>query len=129
VLILACVTGCVIVAPQSTEEQVRQRAQARWDALVAGNVEGAYALLSPGARQARSLPAYRAMIKTGFLEAGGGRSGGVPIIRNVQGDGDGGVCLPGHVDFEPDLRGLGPRGSKVVGRRWMNFCTAVRSGV
>ncbi len=66
VLILACVTGCVTATPQSIEEQVRQRAQERWDALVAGNVERAYALLSPGARQARSLPAYRAMIKTGF---------------------------------------------------------------
>jgi len=66
VLVLACMTGCVTVVPQSAEEQVRRRAQERWDALVAGNVEAAYALLSPGARQARSLPTYRAMIKTGF---------------------------------------------------------------
>lgn len=63
---LAALVGCVVAPPQSAEEQVRERAQERWDALVAGNVEAAYALLSPGARQARSFPAYRAMIKTGF---------------------------------------------------------------
>lgn len=65
-LFLAGVTGCVTGPSGRVEEQVRQRAQERWDALVAGNVEAAYALLSPGARQARSLPSYRAMIKTGF---------------------------------------------------------------
>lgn len=66
VLAVVSLTGCAAVSPPSVEEQVRARAQERWDALVAGNLEAAYALLSPGARQARSLPAYRATIRTGF---------------------------------------------------------------
>lgn len=53
-------------SPLRVEEEVRVRAQQRWDALVAGDVEKAYGFLSPGARQARSLGTYSAVIRKGF---------------------------------------------------------------
>jgi hypothetical protein len=53
----------------SPEEIVAERAQKRWDALVAGDVEKAYAYLSPASRQIRSLAVYRSSLKIGFWKA------------------------------------------------------------
>ena len=41
-----------------TEEAVRQRALERWNLLMEGRVESAYAYLSPGYREANSLARY-----------------------------------------------------------------------
>lgn len=64
------VAGCGSVpleaATSSSEQKVGDRAQQRWDALVAGQVEKAYEFLSPGTRQARSLQSYKALIRLGF---------------------------------------------------------------
>lgn len=71
VLVLGLASGCVS-APGlkgTAEERVRARAQERWDALIAGDVEKAYSYFSPGARQARSLASYRAMIRVGFWKS------------------------------------------------------------
>ncbi len=46
------------VKPVSTEELLTQRAQDRWQALIAWDMEKAYSLLSPGTRQAMPLAAY-----------------------------------------------------------------------
>ena len=53
----------------SPEEIVAERAQKRWDALVAGDAEKAYAYLSPASRQIRSLAAYTGSLKLGFWKA------------------------------------------------------------
>jgi hypothetical protein len=50
----------------SPEEVVAERAQKRWDALVAGDAEKAYAFLSPASRQITSLAAYTSSLKLGF---------------------------------------------------------------
>jgi hypothetical protein len=46
--------------------EVGGRAQKRWDALVAGDVEGAYKYLSPGSRQVTTVGVYGASIRLGF---------------------------------------------------------------
>lgn len=65
----ALLVACGVLQPGSppqVEESVRARAQQRWDALLAGDVEKAYGFLSPGARQTRSFASYSAMIRKGF---------------------------------------------------------------
>lgn len=58
----AALAGCAAFAPASPEERVRERAQARWDALLSGDIERAYAFLSPGSRGVVSLSRYRMSI-------------------------------------------------------------------
>lgn len=61
--------GCSSVpqlAGGSIEKQVQTRAQQRWDALMEGDLEGAYKFLSPGSRQALSLSAYRSTSRGGI---------------------------------------------------------------
>ena len=66
--LFASVAGCASKATGlgAAESQVKARAQQRWDALVAGEVERAYSFLSPGTRQSRSLASYRALVRVGF---------------------------------------------------------------
>jgi hypothetical protein len=43
------------MTPASDDERVVERAQARWDAIIAGDVETAYEFFSPGYRSTHSL--------------------------------------------------------------------------
>ncbi len=47
------------VPDMSAEQYVTERAQARWDALLAGRLEEAYGYLSPAQRSAMSLRQYQ----------------------------------------------------------------------
>jgi len=58
--------GCATVPEQSPEQVVKARAQARWDALVKGDIETAYGFLGPGSRAVNSLEAYKASIRKDF---------------------------------------------------------------
>jgi hypothetical protein len=58
--------GCASISPQSPEEQVLTRAQARLDALMAKDFGKSYEFLSPGYRGANSLNRYKAL----YLGAG-----------------------------------------------------------
>lgn len=58
----AALAGCAAFAPKSPEDLVRERAQERWDALIAGDFEKAYGFLSPASRGVVSLPQFRASI-------------------------------------------------------------------
>lgn len=49
-LAIALAAGCAALAPLPPEELVRQRAQARWDALIAGEWGKAYRYMSPSYR-------------------------------------------------------------------------------
>ena len=63
-LLLAAVTllsGCMGMQQQS--ETAGERAQKRWDALVSGEYEVAYAYLSPGFRSTLSPEEYRASMR------------------------------------------------------------------
>ena len=50
--------------PAAREELVTSRALARWDALIKGDVKGAYAYLSPASRAVTSLERYQAKTNT-----------------------------------------------------------------
>lgn len=51
---------------ESASQAVERRANARWDALVAGDLARAYEYLSPGSRQVYSVENYSALIKPGL---------------------------------------------------------------
>lgn len=50
----------------SPEVAVKQRAQARWDAMVAGDLPKAYSYMSPASREVISLEAFRNSVRLGF---------------------------------------------------------------
>ena len=62
--------GCASVGPGSSAEQkqkvVAERAQARWDLLLKGDVGSAYQFLSAGSKAATSVELYKAKIKVGM---------------------------------------------------------------
>jgi len=75
-VVLGVLVGCAGISSDaipargsSPEEIVAERAQKRWDALVAGDVEKAYAYLSPASRLTRSLAVYKSSLKLGFWKA------------------------------------------------------------
>lgn len=58
-LAAAALAGCAAFQPPTPEEQLRARAQARWDALKRGDFDKAYTFLSPGSRTMVSREQYR----------------------------------------------------------------------
>jgi hypothetical protein len=71
--LLAVLVGCAGVpqgpgksATGDPAQVVRERAQQRWDAIVAGDLEKAYGFLSPASRQVNSLAVYSTTVKVGF---------------------------------------------------------------
>lgn len=54
--------GCATLGSRSPEELVRERAQARWDALIAGKWEQAYGYATPGFRQSVDLFGFRSRV-------------------------------------------------------------------
>ena len=68
--ILAVVLGgCAGVAPKSPEAAVKERAQARWDALVKNDFTAAYGYLSPGSRSVVTASDYAASLRAGFWKS------------------------------------------------------------
>jgi len=51
---------------QDPQQQVRELATARWNALIAGDLARAYEYLSPGTRDVMSLDMYKNRIRTGM---------------------------------------------------------------
>jgi len=62
--------GCASVPERPAEEVVKERAQARWDALVKEDYEKAYGYLGPGSRAVNSLDTYKASVNRGFYKSG-----------------------------------------------------------
>ena len=62
---LVVLAGCASM-DSPPEGVVATRAQERWDALVKGDLKGAYAYLSPGSRSVMDLAAYEASVRRGF---------------------------------------------------------------
>lgn len=62
--------GCAGISadssPEAKQKLVAERAEARWQTLIKGDVEGAYQYLSAGSKAATSLTAYKAHIKPGL---------------------------------------------------------------
>jgi len=51
-------------SPAARDKTIQQRAQARWDALLAGDYETAYTYLSPGYRSATSVADFEINLRT-----------------------------------------------------------------
>ena len=69
--IVACtgavaLAGCALVDKRTDEEVIKERAEARWDLFIKGDIRGAYEYLSPGAREVVSRDSYVAGIKPGL---------------------------------------------------------------
>lgn len=60
--------ACATTGTESPSAKVEPRAQARWDALLAGRLEAAYEYLSPGYRSSVSLLEYQRSVLTRKVE-------------------------------------------------------------
>jgi hypothetical protein len=69
VTLAVAVAGCVAMKSRTAEDTVKERAQARWDALVKGDVKAAYTFLSPGSRAVLTPEAYANSIRVGFWKS------------------------------------------------------------
>ena len=67
--VVAGLAGCAVFDRRPPQEVVKERAQARWDALVKSEITAAYAFLSPGSKALVSESAYRNSIKIGFWKS------------------------------------------------------------
>lgn len=68
-ILAAAVSGCAVIKPRTAEDAVKERAQARWDALVKGDAKTAYAFLSPGSRAVLTPESYATSIRVGFWKS------------------------------------------------------------
>ena len=68
-LSVVMLAGCAAVAPRSAEDQVRARAQARWEQLLKGDFRGAYQYFSPGSRLGYSEDEFQASVRRGFWKS------------------------------------------------------------
>ena len=66
VVSMAVLAGCATLGARKPEEAVRERAQARWDALLKGDVKTAYDYFSPGTRAVMDYKSYEGSIRRGF---------------------------------------------------------------
>lgn len=62
ILAAALLASCAALDTRSPEEVVAERAQARWEALVAGNIQDAYQYYSPGYRSGVSAGALAGQV-------------------------------------------------------------------
>jgi hypothetical protein len=57
--LISVLSACASMSPRTPEDAVRERAQSRWNALLAGKWDEAYQYLSPGSRAMMSFDRYR----------------------------------------------------------------------
>ena len=62
----ACASISVDSPPEAKQKVVAERAQARWELLIKGDVDGAYQYLSAGSKAATPLGLYKGKIKPGM---------------------------------------------------------------
>ena len=67
--IVAALAGCAAMGGGPPEQVVKERAQARWNALLSGDYKAAYAYMSPGSRAVLSESAYIGSLGTGFWKS------------------------------------------------------------
>lgn len=66
VSIAVTLASCTTVKPRADQDVVRERAQARWDALVKNDFKAAYELLSPGSKGVVTSEQYASTLQSGF---------------------------------------------------------------
>ena len=62
----ACASISMDSPPEAKQKLVAERAQARWDLLIKGDVDGAYQYLSVGSKAGTPLGLYKGKIKLGL---------------------------------------------------------------
>ena len=67
--VVIAVAACATLDRRPAAEVVKERAQARWDALVKDDIPAAYKYLSPGSRSVTSLEQFTASINRGFWKS------------------------------------------------------------
>jgi len=68
-VVVVAVAACAALDKRTPSEVVKERAQARWDALVKDDIPEAYRYLSPGSRSVTSLEQYTASLRRGFWKS------------------------------------------------------------
>jgi len=68
-LLVGCAGLSSTASPEAKQKFVAERAQARWQALIKGDIETAYSYLSAGSKVTTSLDAYKREIKLGMWRA------------------------------------------------------------
>src|SRR5512141_2363674 len=75
-VLLVMLAGCASVGsltkdspPEVKQQAVTERAQARWAAMIDGNLDLAYTFLSPGSKGIVSLAAFKQQARSGYREA------------------------------------------------------------
>ena len=69
-LVVLALAGCATtVRPTSPEDQVKARAQARWDQLLKADFRAAYQYFSPGSRAGYSEDEFQLSIRRGFWKS------------------------------------------------------------
>ena len=68
-VVMAGVAGCTAFQPRPAEEVVKERAQARWDALVKGDTKTAYTFFSPGSRAVLTPEGWASTLRLGFWKS------------------------------------------------------------
>jgi len=66
--VLVVLAGCAGLAGKP-EDRVKERAQARWDALLKEDLKSAYEYFSPGSRAVMDFKGYEASVRKGFWKA------------------------------------------------------------
>jgi hypothetical protein len=69
VLSLSALVACGGLDLRDDDVVVKERSQARWDALVKGDISAAYEYLSPGSRAAMTRDAYASSMQLGFWKS------------------------------------------------------------
>jgi hypothetical protein len=68
-VLVAGVVSCAALDRRAPQEIVKERAQARWDALVKSDLKTAYSYLSPGSRAVITYDGFVSGIKPGFWKS------------------------------------------------------------
>jgi hypothetical protein len=66
---LGILTACATLDSRPSPEVVKERAQARWNALVSGDARAAYAYFTPTTRQTLKADDYISSVKKGFWKS------------------------------------------------------------
>ncbi|MGZ5081918.1 MAG: hypothetical protein ACXWHB_07910 [Usitatibacter sp.] len=67
--VMLAVASCATIDSRPSPEVVKEKAQARWNALVAGDLGAAYAYFTPTTRQTVKFEDYASSVKKGFWKS------------------------------------------------------------
>jgi len=132
-LVAAVLAGCAGMQ-RSPEDALRERVDARWAALIAGDLQTAYGFLSPGYRSGNDLEAYRTRMRARTVAWKSAE------VREVECDEEGLACrVRTRVAFEVPMVAPGVPGKmqsfQVVVENWIRsrnrwyFVPEVKAGL